>query len=220
LVGSLPVVAELSDAKRRIIERMKRSESCTAPELASVFALTDTAVRQHLEALESAGLVERAPSTPNGRGRPPLAWRLTPLATDLFPDRHADLTVELLASVQRALGADALDRVIDERAAVQLGHYRASLRPEAPLAERVSRLAELRSAEGYLAEAFPAEGGGMVLVEHHCPVADAARSCGGLCRSELTVFSGALGDGVRVERTQHLMAGDQRCAYLVRDLAG
>jgi predicted ArsR family transcriptional regulator len=209
-------VAELSDAKRRIIERMKRSDSCTAPELAAVFALTDTAVRQHLEALETAGLVERAPSAPSGRGRPPLAWRLTPLATDLFPDRHADLTVELLASVKRALGEDALERVIEARASVQLVHYRAALRTDAPLAERVARLADMRSAEGYLAEVVPADDGAVLLVEHHCPVADAARSCGGLCRSELSVFAGALGDGVTVERTQHLMAGDQRCAYLVR----
>ena len=53
-------MAELTDAKRRLIERLKRSESATASELAGEFGLTDTAVRQHLEALESIGLVARA----------------------------------------------------------------------------------------------------------------------------------------------------------------
>jgi predicted ArsR family transcriptional regulator len=85
-------VSELTDAKRRIVERLKRVESATAPELAAGFELTDTAMRQHLEGLEALGLVERTTGTPNGRGRPPLAWSLTALAHDLFPDRHAELT--------------------------------------------------------------------------------------------------------------------------------
>ena len=37
---------ELSDAKRRIIEQLKRLEGATAPQLAEQFGLTDTAVRQ------------------------------------------------------------------------------------------------------------------------------------------------------------------------------
>ena len=58
--------SQLSDAKRRIVERLKRVESATAPELAASFGLTDTAVRQHLEGLEAlaapAQLGERDPS--------------------------------------------------------------------------------------------------------------------------------------------------------------
>src|SRR5438270_14053035 len=110
---------QLSDAKRRIVERLKRVESATAPELASGFGLTDTAVRQHLEALERLGLVERAASEPSGRGRPPVAWHLTDLAMSLFPDRHADLTVELISSIRDALGEDGLNQVIDRRARAQ-----------------------------------------------------------------------------------------------------
>src|SRR5215217_4511717 len=103
---------QLSDAKRRIIERLKRVESATAPELAVSFGLTDTAVRQHLEALEAVGLVERSPTTPAGRGRPPVAWRLRPIATSLFPDRHAELTVELISSIRDALGERGLAKVL------------------------------------------------------------------------------------------------------------
>ena len=50
-----------SAAKRRIIERVKRADSITASELAGEFGLTDTAIRQHLEALEAVGLVSRKP---------------------------------------------------------------------------------------------------------------------------------------------------------------
>ena len=54
-----PVSTDLSGAKRRIIERLKRVDTITAPELAAEFGLTDTAIRQHLETLEAAELVER-----------------------------------------------------------------------------------------------------------------------------------------------------------------
>ena len=74
----------------------------------------------------------------------------------------------------------------------------------------------MRTAEGYLAEAVPQGDGAVLLVEHHCPIADAARSCSGFCQGELELFRKVLGDDVVIERTQHLMAGDQRCAYRIR----
>ena len=211
-------MAPLTDAKRRIIDRLKRVDTATAPELADDFGLTDTAVRQHLEALEENGLVERAPSPPpSGRGRPPVRWQLTPLAGELFPDRHADLTVELIGSIREALGDDGLDKVLAARSTSQLAAYKKALPSPAttPVPVRVRRLADVRSAEGYLAEVRDGEDGSLLLLEHHCPVCDAASACQGLCRSELELFKAALGDDVTVERVQHLLAGDQRCAYRI-----
>ena len=211
-------MAPLTDAKRRIIDRLKRVDTATAPELADDFGLTDTAVRQHLEALEENGLVERAPSPPpSGRGRPPVRWQLTPLAGELFPDRHADLTVELIGSIREALGDDGLDKVLAARSTSQLAAYKKALPSPAttPVPVRVRRLADIRSAEGYLAEVRDGEDGSLLLLEHHCPVCDAASACQGLCRSELELFKAALGDDVTVERVQHLLAGDQRCAYRI-----
>ena len=208
----------MSDAKRRIVDRLKRVESATVPELAAGFDLTDTAVRQHLETLEENGLVERAPSPPPvGRGRPPVRWQLTPIAAELFPDRHADLTVELIGSIRAALGEEGLERVLEARGQAQLSAYRKAL-PDPAVSSvpvRVRRLAEVRSAEGYLAEVKSEDDGSLVLVEHHCPVCDAASACQGLCRTELDLFQAALGDDVTVERVQHLLSGDQRCAYRI-----
>jgi predicted ArsR family transcriptional regulator len=57
--------------------------------------------------------------------------------------------------------------------------------------------------------------GSMLLIENHCPITSAAKSCNLLCRSELEVFKTLLGPAVSVERVEHLMQGDRRCAYRV-----
>ncbi|MEO5900339.1 MAG: HTH domain-containing protein [Ilumatobacteraceae bacterium] len=207
-------MADLTDAKRRIIERLKRSETVTASELAVEFGLTDTAIRQHLEALELSGLVARAQGVAAGRGRPPVQWSLAALAMQLFPDRHADLTVELIQSIRQSLGDDALNDVIRTRRDRQLASYRERIDPAADVAVKVRILADIRTAEGYLAEATT-DGDTLVLTEHHCPIRDAAGVCLGLCTAELELFREALGSDVSVERDQHLLAGAQRCSYRI-----
>jgi predicted ArsR family transcriptional regulator len=163
----------LTGAKMRLVEYLKRVEAATAPELAATFGLTDTAVRQHLEALETAGLVERRASAAGGRGRPAVRWCLAVPARAMFPDRHGDLTVELIGSIREALGEKALAKVIEARGGHQAAAYRAELNRTTSLKARVRRLAEIRTAEGYMAEAR-ANADGYVLVEHHCPVCAAA----------------------------------------------
>lgn len=207
----------VTDAKQRILDALKRVRPASAAELAETLGLTPTAVRQHLVDLESHGLVRAEASRPSGRGRPSSRWALTDVATGLFPDHHADLTVDLIAAVRRAVGEDGLRKVIDARGRDQVRAYRSLLPPpKTPLVRRVEALARRRSAEGYMAEAVPAEDGSVLLVEHHCPICAAASACQGLCRSELEVFQTSLGAGVTVEREQHLLSGDARCVYRIR----
>src|SRR5947199_509176 len=112
-----PGAPTLPDAKRRVLERLKRAGPATARALAEELALTDVAVRQHLAALEEQGLVDQQTSKPTGPGRAAVTWWLTPLADDLFPDRHADLTVDRIAATRRAIGDAGLERVIGAGAA-------------------------------------------------------------------------------------------------------
>jgi predicted ArsR family transcriptional regulator len=207
-------VPELADTKRRIVERLKRVESATATDLAAEFGLTDTALRQHLDSLEAGGMVTRSMAEPTGRGRPPVHWQLASGAINAFPDRHGELSVDLITSLRSALGDPALDQVIGARSDRQVVAYAAALDGAVDLRTRVQRLADVRSVEGYLAEVH-ADGDDLLLVEHHCPIRDAALSCGALCSAELDVFRRVLGPSVTVTRTQHVLAGDRRCAYRV-----
>lgn len=212
------MVDPLGDSKRRILDHLKRVPSAVTGELADHLGVSEAAVRLHLADLEDRGLVEHTVGGPDGRGRPPKHWSLSPVAIDLFPDRHADLTVDLIGAVRAALGDEGLDRVLSAREAGQLAALRETIPPAgtATLRDRVGALAARRTSEGYMAEIGDDGDGGLLLVEHHCPVCAAATECQGLCRSELDLFRAALGDDVDVERTQHLLSGDERCVYRIR----
>jgi predicted ArsR family transcriptional regulator len=206
----------MTDARRRLVERLQRLDEATPAELAEQLGLTPTAVRQHLDGLAELGLAEATTIARTGeRGRPATRWRLTPMARSLFPDRHADLTVELLELVRDRLGEEALDDLIDARTEKQHDAYETALGATAGR-ERLDRLAGVRSAEGYAAEVVDApDGDGVLLVEHHCPICDAASTCRGLCRAELDLFRSVLPDA-DVDREQHLLSGDARCTYRIR----
>ena len=205
--------ASLGVTKRRILERLIRADT-TVAELARTLDMTEAGVRQHLDALAENGLVASRTRPGEGRGRPPTVWTLTDLAQDLFPDRHDDLTVDLISAVRAALGDEGLQRVIDARTEQQRTAYLKTIPKRGSLRARAEALARVRAEEGYLAEVIDdPEGEGVILVEHHCPICTAASACAGLCTSELELFREVMGDGVRVERTQHLLSGDRRCAY-------
>ncbi len=208
----------LTDAKRRLLELLKRLGPATAGSLAKQLGLTVVAVRQHLQALEKSGLVAAQKQPPRGRGRPSVLWSLTELSAEIFPDHHAELTVGLIEAAREAFGAEGLKRMIEVRAREQVADYRRRLpAASAPLKQRLEALAERRSAEGYMAEALEQDDGSLLLVEHHCPICEAVKSCTGLCAAELDVFRRSLGQKVRVDRVQHLLSGGDRCAYRVAE---
>ena len=202
----------------RILLALKTRGPLSTAELAKALGVTGEAARQQLVRLEADGLVEGRRER-GGVGRPRQSWWLTALAQERFPDTHPELTVQLIQTIERTLGAPALDRVIDARQEAQRKLYREALGGARTLGERLGRLAAVRSAEGYMATVRKA-GDGFLLIENHCPICAAARACQGFCRSELELFREVLGEGVELERVEHLLAGGRRCAYRVRRTAG
>ena len=169
---------------------------------------------RQLVRLAEEGLVESW-SQSRGVGRPSQFWRLTGAGQSRFPDTHGALTVELLGILGDTLGTDVLSRIIDTREERTKSVYHAAMRDAGTLGERVARLADLRSAEGDMAD-WEADGeGGYVLYENHCPICAAATACQNFCRAELAVFRDVLGADARVERTDHIVMGARRCAYRI-----
>lgn len=175
------------------------------------------AARQQLARLAEEGLVV-ASSEARGVGRPTQSWSLTEAAQARFPDTHAALTVQLLGIVRHSLGEAALETLISSREAETRAAYEIALGGHAGLREKVAALADLRSAEGYMANWREEVDGSFVLVENHCPICAAAVACQGFCRAELDVFRAVLGGRAVVERTEHIVAGGRRCSYSIREV--
>lgn len=191
----------------------------TAQVLSGLLGLTSMGVRRQLEAAEKKGLVAYRDS-PGKVGRPVRRWMLSEAGHARFPDRHAELTLELIAQVRLLFGDDGLARLVQAREVAGEAVYRAQVDTIAALADRVAALARLRAAEGYMADAEPQPDGSVLLVENHCPIRAAAHSCQDWCGSELAVFGRVLGPGVSVVRIEHQLAGARRCAYRVSTPAG
>jgi predicted ArsR family transcriptional regulator len=199
-----------------VLALVKREGPIAADALARTLRLTATAVRQHLAALATEGLVVDEDEPPVGRGRPARLWRATPAADARFVDAHAGLTAELISQMRRAFGEAGLDKLLGLRTADQAAAYAAEIAPRSTLRARLEALAAIRDAEGYMAELRDdPDGDGYLLLEHHCPICAAARLCTGLCREELALFHRVLGPDVTVERISHILAGAGRCAYRV-----
>ncbi len=183
-------------------------------ELSERLGVSAMAVRQHLYALQDEQLVTYQEES-RAMGRPAKLWQLTPAADRFFPDGYAELTLSLIDSVREAFGEAGLDRLLDVKTAHQIAAYQALLSTQEELRQRLEALASLRTNEGYMAEIQSLDDGSFLLIENHCPICAAATACTGLCARELEVFGRVLGQGVTVERTEHIVAGARRCVYRV-----
>ncbi len=200
--------------RRAIVKLLKTDGPLDSAQLAERLKLTAMAVRQHLYALQEEGLVT-AEERPVPIGRPAKFWQLTRAADRLFPEAYAELSVALIDAVQETFGAEGLNRILLTRCARQQSDYSKRIRPTDSLEKKLAELAQIRTEEGYMAEVRPESGGSYLLVENHCPICAAATACQGFCTKELDLFRSVLGSGVEVERVEHIVSGNQRCAYRV-----
>jgi predicted ArsR family transcriptional regulator len=200
--------------RRAIVKLLKTEGPLASARLAERLGLTAMAVRQHLYALQSENLVAHE-ERPVPLGRPAKFWRLTREADSLFPEAYAELSVALIDAMQDAFGPEGVNRVLASRCARQRSDYAKRIRPADSLEKKLGELARVRTEEGYMAEVKSEARDGFLFIENHCPICAAATACQGFCSAELDLFRTALGPGVSVERTEHILSGDRRCVYRV-----
>lgn len=203
-----------SNTADSILLQLKTEGPKTAKQLAQVLGISAMGVRQHLSRLQAEGLVSYDDAR-SGVGRPRRYFRLTGQGHASYPDRHRDLSVNLLQLSQEAFGEEGLNTLLMERQKVLQRQYRERIGDCADLTEMVARLAEIRSSEGYMAE-WARDGEDLLLTQHHCPVCTAAKACEGLCRSELETFRNLLAPQGSVSREEHVLEGGRCCAYRIR----
>ncbi len=200
-----------------ILKLLKTLGSTDATTLALRLKISPMAVRQHLYKLQDEGSVncrERA----QGVGRPEKFWALTQYANRFFPDDHSSFVVKLIEAMGSKYGTKALQGILKSAIGNQISTYRDKISKNASLQKKLTHLAELRTAEGYMAEVGSKDRASFLFVENHCPICEAATACNAVCEAELCFFRSILGKQVRLERTEHILSGDRRCAYQISQI--
>lgn len=206
----LPITASFDKFLKLLKTRGPQSSSA----LARALGITGEGARFQLTRMAGEGLVQSAQES-TGVGRPTQIWSLTVKGNQNFPDKHAAFSEQLLESMQEILEPAQLNAIISLREKKANEKYLDALKGIPGLEEKISRLAELRNSDGYLAE-WDKDEDGFILIENHCPVCAAAQRCTDLCEAEMNTFKEIFGKEVSVERVDHIIAGARRCAYKIK----
>jgi len=214
--GEVTVAPPLPAGRRVVLYGVRRLDDASVDEVAELLDMTVSGARQHLQALVEQGLVEVAeqPRRTGERGRPRLTYRVTELADALFPKAYGALTNELLGYLDDE-DASVVDRIFARRRDERIRRGAERIGRKASLGAKVREVAEILDEDGYLATAERTGTGRYRVVEHNCAIATVARRYGQACSSEIEFLRAVL-PGALVERTKHMVAGDQHCAYEIR----
>lgn len=204
--------------KQDILNCLLKQGRVTAHELAEQLQVSPQAIRRHLKDLETDGLITHEVEHA-AMGRPNHVYTLSQAGRERFPDRYDDFAVSLLGTLAETVGHDQMGSILRKQWERKAQEYRERI-GEGTVAERVTKLVELRRAEGYMAECHtldPEQEGKerYILTEYNCAISTIAQTFPTVCGHELEMFAAALPD-CTVERTHWLASGEHRCGYLIQ----
>ncbi|NIK77267.1 putative ArsR family transcriptional regulator [Paenibacillus castaneae] len=201
-----------SSTRERILMLLKTVGRMSASDLSSELDLTEMAIRRHMYVLEREGSVSIV-SVRQAMGRPLHAYELTAEADELFPKNYHLLTLDLLDELADDPDtAELIDRMFEGRKKKLIERYAPRMVGKS-LEEKVSELASIQNAGGYMVEVEAQSDGGFVLYEYNCPITQVAGKYQQACRCELSLFKALL--EVPVERTECLAKGGGKCSYQI-----
>lgn len=198
-----------SATQRRVLIALKRRGEATADELASMLEISSSAVRQHLSALRSAGFV--AARQERGQpGRPADKYHATPLTESLFVAAESSLSIELLEHIDEE-DPELVGRIFERRRHRLVEDARDHVDGR-PIDERVTFLADLLDAQGYLADSVALSDTKYRINLHSCAIWSVANRYQQACTAELDFIRDLVPDAT-VERVTVKTDGAHTCAY-------
>ncbi|MEJ6720514.1 helix-turn-helix transcriptional regulator [uncultured Ilumatobacter sp.] len=200
---------DLSPTQRHVLEILKRHGEATPDELAIALEISSSAVRQHLGALRTAGLVT-SHKDHGHPGRPAERYRATTLTEPLFATAAESLPIELLGHMEAEEPA-LIGRVFDRRRHQMVDVAERRLAGK-PVAEQVAILTELLDEQGHLADFEAVAEGHFRINLHNCAIWAVANQYPQACASELDYLRDLIPEA-NVQRITHKTSGAHTCAY-------
>ena len=207
---SIPGLAGHKGLRGDILLELKRAQPLTAKELADAFAVSANAVRRHLKELEAEGLVAYAREQ-RGTGAPTNTFRLTDNGEALFPTQYGEALTDVLASIARNSGREAVKALFAQRFRAHAERLRSAL-TDASLEEKVAAVVELLSQQGFMA-AWSVEANQVKLAEHNCAVRAAAEQFPEICAAEVDFLREVLHSNL--QRDSYIPDGCNACEYSI-----
>jgi DeoR family suf operon transcriptional repressor len=200
--------------KAELLVAIKKSQPVGIKELADRFSVTANAVRRHLEALETDGVVAFRAEV-RGVGAPQHVWSLTEDGEALFPSADLAAFGEILDAMKASGASDEIVAVFRRRWD-RLAESAKPLTEGLSFTERAQLAAELLSSEGHMAEVEVLAADRLVIREHHCAIRAVAERFPEVCAAEARFLSDLL--GVEVVREAHALDGCAHCAFTAQAL--
>lgn len=215
--ADLPLEQLLGETRARVLDLLRAAPQ-TIADLAGSLELSEEAVRRHLRVLERDQLICSRLQHQGGRGRPSAQYRLTDRGQRLYPDRTPELANELWEYLEGQHGRPAVLGFMRWRQQRQGEKYGRELEgAPADLRERATKLAELLSDDGFLADTdvVTAPDGRHVLqlTQSHCAVRDVAAEHPEICAFEAALFRDLL--DAKVSRRQTIAGGASQCVCTI-----
>jgi DeoR family suf operon transcriptional repressor len=172
--------------------------------------VSPVSVRHHLSNLQAENLVE-AEEVKHGVGRPRLLFALSDSGLEMFPSRYFRLTSRILEEIKDSMSPETVRRLFASVASTMASDYAEQLEG-LPLEERLKRLIQLLSEEGFEAEVEDKDGS-VTIRELSCPYFKMGREHPEVCMIDQTFIATSL--SLPVERVTCLLAGDSHCSFTI-----
>jgi len=205
-------VVDLSPTQRHVLEVLKRHGEVTPDELAVALEISSSAVRQHLAALRTAGLVVSHKDHGHA-GRPADRYQATTLAEPLFSTSADTLPIELLEHMEAEEPA-LIGRVFDRRRRQMVDDAEDRLAGKS-VDDQVAILTALLDEQGYLADFESVTDGHFRINLHNCAIWAVASRFPQACAAELDYLRALIPEAI-VQRATHKTSGAHTCAYDIR----
>jgi DeoR family suf operon transcriptional repressor len=183
----------------------------TVSELSAAVKITPIAVRHHLSSLQAEGMVEVREER-HGVGRPRQIYKLTPVAMERGTSRYFQFTTLLLDQLKEHLPPEMVEKLLREVASSMAGEWKTEL-DALPMLQRLERLVELLTREGFVAKVESTGTDQYCLTELACPYSRISLSHPEVCALDASMLSRAL--GTPVERISCIRTGSPACTYSI-----
>ena len=201
-------LAQFGDTQQRLLRQLLLARDGSGVEaLCEQLRISHNAVRQHLTALTTRGLVERVESVATG-GRPQVRYGLTAEGRELFPRNYGAIAAALITQLHARMGEAEVGAMLQE-----LGATVAATQPviQAESGEALARaLAKRLDALGY--EVVPARHGDDWKVDaFNCVFHGVARQHPQVCKLDLAYMEAVTGR--HVHHMECIIRGGHACRF-------